>query len=116
MKRVIIMYENGRQVNRYAAKMIHKKKLKKLYRRYWWGRGLKGNSWEDYVAHADEDDDLEYWKVWYLSGARKFASDCSNSKLRSMFKNELSYDDYDDMTSLHHSQYKKYFDYWWTIT
>ena len=80
-----------------------------------WGRGLRGNSWEDYVAHADEDDDLEYWKVWYLSGARKFASDCSNSKLRSTFKDELAHADYEDICSLHHSQYKKYFDYWWTI-
>ena len=94
MKRVIIMYENGRQVNRYEAKMIHKRKQKRLYRRYFWGRGLKGNSWEDYVAHADEDD---------------------NSKLRSMFKDEYAHADYEDICSLHHSQYKKYFDYWWTI-
>lgn len=108
------MYENGKQMNRYANKMIHKRKQKKKYTRSYF-RGYRGASWEDYCAHAEEWDDLEYWKEWYLSGSRKFASECTNSKLRSCLKNDLSHMDYEEMYAPQHGEYKKFFDYAWTV-
>ena len=104
------MYENGKQINHYANKMIHKRNQKNKYRRDWF-RGLRCSSWEDYVAHAKEWDDLKYWKEFYLSDLRKCASDFTNSKLRTEFRNELANCDYEDMIAPQHSDYKKYFDY-----
>lgn len=101
-------------MNRYANKMIHKRKQKKKYMRSYF-RGYRGASWEDYCAHAEEWDDLEYWKEWYLSGSRKFASECTNSKLRSCLKNDLSHMDYEEMYAPQHGEYKKFFDYAWTV-
>ena len=108
------MYENGKQMNRYANKMIHKRKLKDKFRNDWFRRPCA--SWEDYAAHRDEYfDDLRYWRISYDSGVRKFASDCSNSRLRSEYKNELAHVDYEDMYAPQHADYRKHFDYWWTI-
>ena len=105
------MYENGKQINHYANKMIHKRHQKNKYRRNWIG-DLRYASWEDYLAH---EDDLKYWKEWYLSGPRKFASDCTNSKIRAGFRSDLANEDYEDMYAPQHSDYKKYFDYAWSV-
>lgn len=108
------MYENGRQLNRYAAKMIHKKRQKRNYTRNFLG-GFRCKSWEDYVAHANKRDDLRYWRQWYLSNVRRFASEYSNSVIRSQFRTEKQCDNYEEMYAPQYSHYKKYFDYWWTV-
>lgn len=108
------MYENGRQMNRYANKLIHKRKQKNLYRRGWFG-GFRASSWEDYAAHAGEYDPLTYWKTCYLSGPRKFAKGQTNSIRRSKFRTELSSADYENMHALQRSEYKRFFDYWYCI-
>ena len=43
------MYENGRQVNRYAAKQIHRDKVKRKFTPYWF------SSYEAYVAFWEDD-------------------------------------------------------------
>ena len=107
------MYENGKQMNRYANKMIHKQKIKNKYRRDWFRRPCA--SWEDFSAHRYEWDDLRYWRISYDTGSRRFASDCSNSKLRAEFKEELAHMEYEEMYAPQKGNYKKHFDYWWTI-
>lgn len=111
---VIIVYENGKQINHYANKMIHKRKLKDKYRRSWIGNP-RCASWEDYFAHADDWDDLKYWKEWYLSGSRRFAKCCTNSALRSGFREEFSHEDYENMYAPQNSEYKRLFDYMWSV-
>ena len=96
------MYENGKQVNRYAAKMIHKRRQKNLCRRKYFG-GIRGSSWEDYVAHLGERDSLKY----YLSGPKGFAKRQTNRVLRSRLRKE------DHLPQ--GAEYRKYFDYWWAV-
>lgn len=91
------MYENGKQVNRYAAKMIHN-----LCRRKYVG-GIRGSSWEDYVAHLGEWDSPKY----YLSGPKGFAKRQTNRVLRSRLRKE------DHLPQ--GAEYRKYFDYWWEV-
>lgn len=107
------MYENGKQMNRYANKMKHKKEMKKSF--------LKSPykfhhiSWDDYVAHAGEYDRLDYWKTCYLSGVRAYASFRTNRKLRAEFRQALANEDFDALYAPQYGNYKKHFDYWWTI-
>lgn len=108
------MYENGKQINHYANKMIHKRKLKDKYCRSWIGNP-RCASWEDYFAHADDWDDLKYWKEWYLSGPRRFAKCCTNSALRSGFREEFSQEDLEDLYAPQHGEYRKSFDYMWSV-
>ncbi len=109
------MYENGKQLNRYANKMIHKRKQKDNCRRKWFG-GLSCSSWEDYKAHAwEHNNSLEYWKTYYLSGPRKFARDQTNSALRRKFRDEFASDDYENMYAPQCAEYQKFFDYAYSI-
>lgn len=108
------MYENGKQVNQHANKMIHKRRQKNQYRRKY-VRGLRCASWEDYKAHADEWDNLKYWKEYYLSGARSFARGQTNSKLRRKFRDDAASCDYEEMYAPQHSEYQKSFDYAWSV-
>lgn len=107
------MYQNGKQLNRYAAKMIHKKRMKDRYMNYPYG-GLH-TSWADYVAHASLWDDLEYWRYYDLSGVRAYASLCSKRVLRNKFRTEIAAIDFEDMYAPQHGNFKKHFDYWWAV-
>lgn len=108
------MYENGKQANRYANKMKHKQIQKNRYRRKYL-HGYRAASWEDYKAHADEWDNLEYWRGYYLSGVKDFARGCTNGILRARFREEAAHGNYDDMFAPQYASYKKFFDYWWTV-
>ena len=108
------MYENGRQVNRYANKMIHKRNLKRKYLiggLFW--RGYI--SWEQYVGCADGRDWLRYWDTFYISGRRGYARYCSRRKIRADFRQQVAHGDYENMYAPHGGQYKKFFDYAWTV-
>ena len=91
------MYENGRQVNRYANKKKHKRKMKR---------------WSGYL---NDLDGLPYWKTYYLSGRRGFAKEWTNRRLRSKFREEVAQQDYENMSAPHCGEYRKHFDYAWTI-
>ena len=108
------MYENGVQLNRYANKMIHQRKMKYAFlnKTYGW---MPGVSWEEYMARKKEQDSEEYWKIWDVSRRRAFASRCSRRKIRSEYRQALAHMDLEDMYVPQHSEYKKIYDYWWTI-
>ena len=107
------MYNGGRRVNRYAAKMKHRRVMRDRYMNYPYGG--QHTSWNDYVAHKRDYDDLAYWRSYYFSGVRKFASDCSNSRLRREFRDEVLKGDYENMYAPQGGNYRKHFDYWWTV-
>ena len=97
------MYENGKRVNGYHRKKIHKRILKKKHR-IWYA---------DY--HTDNTNaDKEYWKQFYLTGPRKVAKDCTNRKIRRTY-NKYNMLNTEDMARPTNAMYRKYFDYWWTI-
>lgn len=105
------MYDNGRNLNRYHAKRFGKRKMQRRHMRSWGDH----TSWRDYVAHKPERDDLEYWRAYYFSGRRAFASDCTNRKLRAEFRAEKAVGDYENMYAPQGANYRKHFDYWWTV-
>lgn len=82
-------YENGRKINHYFNMKYGKYKAKK-----------KTNSYYDFYC-----DKEKYWKFCYLSGCRKFAKRSTNRKIRNNKKLELK----------NPSDYRKVFDYDWTI-
>ena len=106
------MYENGRQINRYANKMIHKRKMK---RKFLEGGYISYAGWDSYVAHSNERTWLEYWKYYYISGTREFARRCTRRKIRAGFRQDLARLDVEDMFAPQRGQYKKFFDYAWTV-
>lgn len=108
------MYENGRQMNRYANKMIHKRKQKNLYRRLWFG-GFQASSWEDYAAHARDSDPLKYWKTYYLSGPKRYAKQQTNNIARARFREDVSSTEYEDMYAPQRAEYQRFFDFCWTV-
>ena len=111
---VIAVYENGKRMNHYANKMIHKRRQKN----HFLTKGFPGvcsASWADYKAHADDFDSLKYWKVYYLSGLRKFARTQTNRVLRARLRSDIAAADYNNMHAPQHAEYQKSFDYLWTI-
>ena len=108
------MYENGVQLNRYANKMVHQRKMKYAFLNKTFG-WMPGVSWEEYMARKKEQDSEEYWKIWDVSRRRAFASRCSRRKIRSEYRQALVHMDLEDMYAPQHSEYKKIYDYWWTI-
>lgn len=81
-------YENGRKVNRYAAKQIGKRKqmMRNISKRYYWNSSAK------------------YWKSFYHTNARLFAKRETNRKIRQSGQ-EIP----------NGAGYQKMFDYEWTI-
>ena len=108
------MYQNGKQLNRYAAKMIHKQTMKRQYLNKVWGFGL-GQSWEDYAAHCSDPWYLRYWKLWDFTGSRAVARWCSNKKLRAEFREDAARADWDNIYAPQCGNYTKHVDYWWTV-
>ena len=121
------MYENGRRINGYQKKRLHKRKVKKAYAKtYCWGSGEY--SWSMMVAkYRDEPRDrwghpLDYWKDYSLTGPRRYAKSQTNNVLRREFKNQCQkamladFDDtYDYMPQIVNGTYRKYYDYTWTV-
>lgn len=69
----------------------------------WWSR------------HHPRNGGYEYWRVYYLSGARRFAKRQTNKVLRGLYREMIKHMDPDDVPALKNSDYQKTFDYNWTI-
>lgn len=107
------MYENGKQLNRYANKMLHKRKMKQSYLKR--GYFCHYGSWSSYIAWLGEFDSVEYWKTWYLTGAREYADYKSRKKIRQSFRQEVYKKDFDEIYAPQRGEYKKYSEYWWVV-
>ena len=97
------MYENGRQLNRYANKKKHKHIMQQRYLRYPFPRSF--DSWNGYLAHlSEEDQPAEYWKAYSQTGHRRYAKHCTNRVLRAQGR---------VLTDIpQRGGYRKLFDYW----
>ena len=115
----------SRGINRHALLRKHKKKLKQRY-----GHGLYNGHRTNLRLHEDEcrenygnranarNGGYEYWQSVYLTGPRKIAKDGTNSAIRSMYRDMLNTIDVeyaDEIDALNNADYRKYFDYDWTI-
>ena len=122
------MYENGRKLNRHARKRKHKQTMRERYAKkycllsgqYDWN--TLEITFKDHIPYKFEHHHpLDYWREYYVSGARRYAKDETNNKIRSDWRADASralslYDIDDDETyGLRNSDYRKFFDYIWTI-
>ena len=108
------MYENGRHLNRHANMLRHKRNVKNRYLRTGYFNRSWG-SWKDYEAHKKEYDSDRYWVTDGRNGRRRYAAQCSKKKVRSAVKAETEKADAEEMALPNRGQYKKLFDYAWTI-
>ena len=109
------MYENGIRVKGYHRKREHKRKLKKSHLLAWFWRRPRCASWEDFACHAKWPRDVEYWRRYYSSGERRFARFCSERTIRSKFRDMICRGDFEDLYAPSHADYRKEFDFWWTV-
>lgn len=117
------MYENGRRVNGYQRKRLHKRKMKKSYAKTWcWGN--TETNWNSMVLmYKDEPrakwgHPLDYWKEYSLSNPRTFSKKKTNRTLRRDFNNlsrKIIYSDFEDthdyLPKVSNGTYRKYYDY-----
>lgn len=122
------MYENGRRVNGYFKKHIHKNKIKQRYINTWlYGKNRKSNlmAWPEFKAYVEKissrpiygcyyNHALKYWKQYYLTGSRKYSKRETARRARQQFREAISkcidWNDFDGLTPYH-----KNFDYSWTV-
>ena len=112
-------------INRHAVKSKHKREMKKRY-----GHGLYTTYRTNTKLHEAECRDkygdrpnarnggYEYWKVYYLSGPRKFAKNSTNRVIRCAYRDmlrTLNNEALDDVQALTGADYEKMYDYDWTI-
>ena len=121
------MYENGKRVNGYQKKRLHKRKVKNSYAKiYCYGDGEY--TWRMLVTEFKDEPrekwghPLDYWKDYSLTEQRSMAKNQTNRTLRREFnnyKNLICLEDIEDfmdyMPYLSNADYRKYFDYAWTV-
>lgn len=121
------MYQNGKRVNGYPKKRLHKRKQKERYaKKYCWGNHEVSwqtleNAYRDTPGYGRYHP-LNYWREFSLSGPRSYAKQQTNNVLRTKFKAEnkkiltaYDVDDLDCFPRLTNSNYRKYYEYSWTI-
>ena len=118
------MYENGMRIQGYQRKRLHKRKVKKSYAKNYLYGNKEGN-WDALVIMYQDmpptkwGHPLNYWKDYSLTGPRSYAKNQTNRTLRREFKNQsrrIIYDDsYDYMPYINNGNYRKYFDYDYTV-
>ena len=120
------MYENGKRVNGYKRKRIHKRKMKQRHADNWfYGSGSKTMSWPEFKAYAEaqmadpiygefRSHILDYWKTSYLTGPRQYAKRETARRSRQQFREAVNkcadWNDFEGLPSYH-----KVFDYAWTV-
>ena len=113
------MYQNGKRVNGYQRKRLHKRKVKQSYAKSWiYGDGM--TAWNNLVIEFKDEPrtkwghPLDYWKDYSRSDLRQEAKRQTNRALRREFKDILR-NEFDDFPKLASGEYKRYYDYGWTV-
>ena len=86
-------YQGGRRIVGYNKRRQHKRRMYKIYE-----RDKAERSWFHYEGKP--------WKRLYLSGCRKMCKQQTNRRLRKTKITEFRFKG---------SDYRKVFDYWWTL-
>lgn len=121
------MYENGKRVNGYRRKRMHKRKMKQSYAKTWvYGDGM--SAWNTLVLEYKDTPaarwghPLNYWKDCSHTTARQFAKHQTDHTLRREFNNVRNKviladpeDFMEEVPTLSRGEYRRYFDYGWTV-
>ena len=117
------MYENGRRVKGYQRKRLHKRKVKQAYAKGWvYGEGM--TVWNKMVIQYKDEEPtkwghpLDYWKDYSRSNLRTHAKKQTNKAVRREFTNQHSkilLTDGEDFPRLTNGDYRRYYDYNWTV-
>ena len=101
--------------NRYSRKCRHKDIMKKNFCASWHRDYSKG-AWNR-IKNQETDKwwAYKYWLTYYVSGCRKVAKRATNKKIRSKYRDIVNAAEFDTLTALSNADYRKYFDYNWTI-
>lgn len=115
------------RLNRHAAVRLHKRKLKKkfahcAFRHYWTNLKLmeehykdKGNHFEWWDKHHPRNNGFNYWQYDDISGRRKFAKKQTNKTIRAKHRGLMANMDPEEVVADRGNDYRKEFDYNWTI-
>jgi len=115
------------RLNRHAAVRLHKRKLKKkfahcVFRHYWTNLKLMEEHYKDEANQFDwwmnrhrPNDGFNYWQNGDISGRRKFAKKQTNKVIRTKNREHLANMDPDEIVADRGNDYRKEFDYNWTI-
>ena len=116
------------RVNRYANKRKHKRRMKQRHAMLYGNRTNldlvrqqcqnDSDSWRWWTKRHSRNGGYEYWRQFYLSGPRRYAKECTNSVIRSRYRDMLrsmTDEDVEDIQALTGSDYEKIFDFWWTL-
>ena len=108
--------------DRYQKRLKMKKRTRRQVMRQMWSRHFESE--EDYLAHPPvyrlyPISDRDRYKKIYLSGCRKYAKEQTNSMIRAQYRDLSPIDildlDDDAIIVMRAGDYKKVFDYDWTI-
>lgn len=113
--------------NRYSRKRRHKQKLEQQYANKFGYYHVKSCR-DKLIREAEEGADSwwrrkhpprnkgwEYWRVFYLSGKRKFAKRYTDKHIRQKYRQMMCHYDPEDVTAPKGADYEKEFDYAWTV-
>lgn len=113
-----------RKMNRHERLRRHKNKTKQKFGIWFNGNATNIKLIEEhtksfcYFSATPPNDGFDYWKTLYLSGKRKFAKRCSNSIIRARYRDilkNIDIENIEDIPALCGSEYRRLFDYNWTI-
>ncbi|MBE5925673.1 MAG: hypothetical protein E7270_01680 [Lachnospiraceae bacterium] len=114
------MYENGRRLNQYRRKRLHKRKMKERYAKkyFWYGYG----TWNEMVIRFKDEErwknwhPLDYWREHSNSDGNyyKFVKKQANRKVRRALKREMM-EDHDDIPTRRGCRHKRYYDLAWEL-
>lgn len=119
------MYENGRRIEGYRKKRLHKRKQKNTYAKTWsYGDRESGMDWTALKIYAfnraktrygsDADYTLDYWKYYNSSKQRTAAKRETARRARQQFRERVNTcADWEEFEGL--DPYKKIFDYDWEV-
>lgn len=118
------MLQGGVSVNKYHRLRSNKNRMKERYaKKYSYGC----LSWRGIIIEHENDlkqghhfNDLSYWKEYYLSGRRNYSKFSTNRKIRQMNRSicqsAMQLEDAEDCgVQMRNADYRKYFDYDWTV-
>lgn len=112
------MYENGRRLNQYRRKRLHKRKMKERYAKkyFWYGYGY--GTWNEMVIRFKDEEPkkwghpLDYWHEY--SNSDQFIKKQANRKVRRALKREMM-EDHDDVPTRRGCHHKRYYDLAWEL-
>lgn len=111
------MKSNHYRRSKRRHKLLQKKRYMKIYGD--WTNEAKFR--EHHHTRDIRNHGYTYWDVYLnISGRRRLAKQMTNRVIRQHYRERFACinpddDALDDIRTMHHADYQKYFDYWWCV-